>query len=475
MKNKAFTLIELLAVIIILGILMLIAIPSVTSYINNSRKNTYIDTAKTLVKGAGSLVNSGELEMLDTDTTYYVPCNCIKTENKISSPYGDFEEAYVVIAFDGENYKYYWTSRDETGAGIKELVSVDQLDAKLLEYNLSHEDIKTNVGIGARSKIKVFDPNDCSSSIDVESVCEFVDEDQGISDNGPKCKRVTSTSALHKEECKNPDTIYYCKGDWYKAPGNIITYGNIWDGVSELKPGDAFDCKLTKNGGYTERFYYVSDYFDTETQSFDSSVATLIYYTNTYNGEKSLGHSPYAANEDTAALGQTCTFFSSSGCNHLGPITGVKHLPSILQWNNIRLKTSTRAILASEDDLELTIETSNPSGTLPSAFKYNANWVDRAARLLTLYELYNCYDPDHNNYSTTSLALTYKCRFLFENTIFADENTPVYGLYLETPLNKYSFIYEIVPSHGAMNGTIANNDGNVGIRPVIDVLKTDLE
>ena len=58
MKNKGFTLIELLAVIIILGILMIIAIPSVTKYINDSRKSAYIDTAKQIISGARNLVNN---------------------------------------------------------------------------------------------------------------------------------------------------------------------------------------------------------------------------------------------------------------------------------------------------------------------------------------------------------------------------------------------------------------------------------
>ena len=65
--NKAFTLIELLAVIIILGVLMIIAIPSVTTYISNSRKTAYIDTAKQVISGARNLVNEGRLEMYSPD------------------------------------------------------------------------------------------------------------------------------------------------------------------------------------------------------------------------------------------------------------------------------------------------------------------------------------------------------------------------------------------------------------------------
>ena len=54
-NNKGFTLIELLAVIVIMGILMMVAIPSVSRVIENSRKDTFVDIAKSYANAARTL------------------------------------------------------------------------------------------------------------------------------------------------------------------------------------------------------------------------------------------------------------------------------------------------------------------------------------------------------------------------------------------------------------------------------------
>ena len=128
-NKKGFTLIELLAVIIILGVLMIIAIPSVTKYIEESRKSGYISTAKEIAGGARNLVYSGSLNLDDFDTTYYIDASCIAVDNGYKSPYGEFTKAYVVVTATNDNYEYFWTSVDSSGKGVKSLINVNKLDS----------------------------------------------------------------------------------------------------------------------------------------------------------------------------------------------------------------------------------------------------------------------------------------------------------------------------------------------------------
>ena len=164
-KEKAFTLIELLAVIIILGILMIIAIPSVTSYISTSRKSAYIDTARQVIASTRNLVNSGKLSMFDRSATYYIPTSCIKLENSNTpvSPYGDFERAYIVVTYEGSNYNYYWVSVDETGQGISTLTKVDDLDEDLIKTGLKGSDIVLE-NISGKNRLVEFTA-DCKNTI----------------------------------------------------------------------------------------------------------------------------------------------------------------------------------------------------------------------------------------------------------------------------------------------------------------------
>lgn len=233
-KKNGFTLIELLAVIIILGILMIIAIPSVTKYISDSRKSAYVDTAKQLIGSARNIVNSGEFEMYDTNTTYYIDVACIKSENDTKSPYGEFVQggAYIVVTYDGKGYDYYWTSVDDAGQGIKEIIRFDKLDPDNIESDLSPSDIITTRGIDGRENTVLIRSNSTTGSCTKDGSNEAtirVDGETGEESSILTTAKIIQTTATQANQLNQiPNTnIYIFKGG---NPSNYVRFnGNeLW-------------------------------------------------------------------------------------------------------------------------------------------------------------------------------------------------------------------------------------------------------
>ena len=117
MKNKkGFTLIELLAVIVILAILLAVAIPRVTQYITNSRKDSLVTTAKDFVDAVTKDATSEIFEFpIATNDVTIVSLNMVKLEKGgTKSPFGAKwvdNNCYVAIINIGTDidpeYKYF--------------------------------------------------------------------------------------------------------------------------------------------------------------------------------------------------------------------------------------------------------------------------------------------------------------------------------------------------------------------------------
>ena len=153
-NKKAFSLIELLAVITIIGMLLLIAIPTINKIITESRKRTYITTAKSYISDAANYVKEMEGEYYDPEASYYIDTYCLDNNSNPKSPFSEFEKAYVVVGYDdnASAYKYAWISYDKTGYGI-DLIEND----KLVKNNVQggYEDITIRALNGKNGDIYV--------------------------------------------------------------------------------------------------------------------------------------------------------------------------------------------------------------------------------------------------------------------------------------------------------------------------------
>lgn len=262
------------------------------------------------------------------------------------------------------------------------------------------------------------------------------------------CKRATT---LHTEECTQTDTNAYCSGAGYTTSGSkgttTITYGNLGT-TGTFISGDAFDCDVNGDGIYdsnTERFYYVSDYYDTNTKTFDSNYATLIYYNNVSSGQP--------ANKVYA--------YDSSKENFHGPRTAITQLPTSSQWNNISLKNNTRMIL-NENAGNTTI-----GGTLPSNYSYTGY----AARFLTFQEVKK---GTGINIPTWNVGELDNFTYLLENTKFASDKNNAWVWWLENARSDHSpYAWSVYCYRRSVyDYTVSGSDG---VRPAIEVSKTNIE
>lgn len=129
MKKKGFTLVELIAVIALLSIIMLLIVPNVANYLNNSKKTLFYDNVVNMFKSA---TTTFMYQDDPTNTTF--SNNGVKLDVDVESEY--------VYTIKVNNYG--------------EVISVD-VNNGVYSYNKSSSDI--NEGLN-KSDIKLEDVKD---------------------------------------------------------------------------------------------------------------------------------------------------------------------------------------------------------------------------------------------------------------------------------------------------------------------------
>lgn len=154
MNKKGFTLIELLGVIVILSIIMVIAIPNITSILDKTKRETYISDARKMVTQAEYVIRTSDVERPSSTDIVKIRLSYLGTSDIKTDPDGnlyDLENSYVIVVRKDGYLEYYVNlvaNVDEGNKGIR-LIHQENLSG-----NDRLKQIKTNFQLPTDSEIK---------------------------------------------------------------------------------------------------------------------------------------------------------------------------------------------------------------------------------------------------------------------------------------------------------------------------------
>ncbi len=126
MKNKGFTLVELISIIALLGLIALIAVPNVNTMINDSREKAYNEQIRAIEESARTYMSKNSLELPDQTEGNY-KCVSIaklkkagllsdediknpkyKKSSKLATEMNETFNGSVLVTFKGNKYTYQY-------------------------------------------------------------------------------------------------------------------------------------------------------------------------------------------------------------------------------------------------------------------------------------------------------------------------------------------------------------------------------
>lgn len=122
--NKGFTLVELLATVVVIGVLILISVPNMVGVINKNKDSNYIDDARRMQSLAEYRFRTEDKDKIvnETDCILYTLNNLNRNQEFDKTPDNsgldkesgvsdgkkyNFNDSFVVVKKDSKEYKYY--------------------------------------------------------------------------------------------------------------------------------------------------------------------------------------------------------------------------------------------------------------------------------------------------------------------------------------------------------------------------------
>ena len=254
MKNRnGFTFVEMLAVVAIVGLLLGISTFAISKVLDNSRKEIYLASVKTQLEGVKLLIESEEYDVYDENTTYYFDYHLLKQTDDIRSPYGDWVDAYVVVTYNGEKLKYYWTGIDTAGWRIDLRKQVEKMTKKDI-YNKAGNILAGN-SLEGKDNIVVSKVNDKGKEVqeDEELSNHLTAEEADLCYEYEMLDDNTCRITNYKESCGSdvnmPSSIngsVVTKIGRGSFRGKNITSVTLYDGVEVIELGAFQDNAINK-------------------------------------------------------------------------------------------------------------------------------------------------------------------------------------------------------------------------------------
>src|SRR5574344_44603 len=118
LNKKGFTLIELLAVIVILAILVTVSIPSITKYMDSSRKETFAINVSRAIEAIRTDISSGAVSSTKKYTLAEINALLDKKLNKSSYGNNYDSSSYIEVTIVDDRPTYEICIIDSKGNGI---------------------------------------------------------------------------------------------------------------------------------------------------------------------------------------------------------------------------------------------------------------------------------------------------------------------------------------------------------------------